>query len=74
MRRFIKDDLLCEKNKIEKLMLMDVEEKSNWNSYKKIDVGFCTESAPRDARTNAFFDLVTWPGICRVGIFCQQRN
>ena len=29
MRRFIKDDLLCEKNKIEKLMLMDVEEKSN---------------------------------------------
>ena len=23
---------------------------------------------------NAFFDLVTWSGICRAGIFCQQRN
>ena len=44
-------------------MLMDVDEKSNQNSYKKIDVGFCTESAPRDARTNAFFDLVTWPSV-----------
>ena len=29
MRRFIKDDLLCETTKIEKLMLMGVEEKSN---------------------------------------------
>ena len=29
MRRFIKYGLLCKKNKIEKLMLMDVEEKSN---------------------------------------------
>ena len=64
MRRFIKDDLLCETTKIEKLMLMGVEDKSNQNSYKKIDVGFCTESALRNAQNvhadvqNAFFDLV----------------
>ena len=64
MKRFIKDDLLCERTKIEKLMLMGVEEKSNQNSYKKIDVGFCTESALRNAQNvhvdvqNAFFDLV----------------
>ena len=50
MRRFIKDDLLCEKNKIEKPMLMDVEKRVT-SRYKKIDVGFCTESALRGART-----------------------
>jgi len=30
-------------------MLVDVEEKSNYKSYKKVDVGFCTESALKDA-------------------------
>lgn len=49
-RRFIKDDVLSEATKVEKLMLVDVEEKSNYKSYKKVDVGFCTESALKDAR------------------------
>ena len=35
---------------------------------------FCAERAPRMHVQNAFFDLVTWSGICRAGIFCQQRN
>lgn len=53
VRRFIKDDLLSEATKVEKLMLVDVEEKSNYKSYKKVDVGFCTENALKDARVKA---------------------
>ena len=53
MRRFIKDDVLSEATKVEKLMLMDVVEKSNYKSYKKIDVGFCTENALKDAPAKA---------------------
>ena len=50
MRRFIKDDVLSEATTVEKLMVVDVEEKSNHKSYKKIEVGFCTENAQKDAR------------------------
>ena len=53
MRRFIKDDVLSKATKVEKLMLVDVEDKSNNKSYKKIDVGFCTENALKDARAKA---------------------
>ncbi|CAH3038939.1 unnamed protein product [Pocillopora meandrina] len=53
MRRFIKDDVLSKATKVEKLMLVDVEDKSNHKSYKKIDVGFCTENALKDACAKA---------------------
>ena len=53
MRRFIKDDVLSEATTVEKLMVVDVEEKSNHKSYKKIEVGFCTENALKDARAKA---------------------
>ena len=53
MRRFIKDDVLSKTTKVEKLMLVDVEDKSNHKSYKKIDVGFFTENALKDACAKA---------------------
>ena len=37
MRRFIKDDLLSEATTVEKVMVVDIEEKSNHKSYKKIE-------------------------------------
>lgn len=42
MRRFIKDDVLSEAATVEKLIVVNVQEKSNHKSYKKIEIGFCT--------------------------------
>ena len=53
MRRFIKDDVLSEATTVEQLMVVDVEEKSNRKSYKKIEVSFCTENALKDACAKA---------------------
>lgn len=36
MREFIKDDLLCDTNKIGELMLMEVEEKSSTTVTRKL--------------------------------------
>lgn len=53
MRRFIKDDVLSEATTVEKLMVVNVQEKSNHKSYKKIEIGFCRENALKDARAKA---------------------
>ena len=53
MRRFIKDDVLSEAATVEKLIVVNVQEKSNHKSYKKIEIGFCTENVPKDARAKA---------------------
>ena len=53
MRRFIKDNVLSEATTVEKLMVVNVQEKSNHKSYKKIEIGFCTKNALKDARTKA---------------------
>ena len=53
MRRFIKDDVLSEGTTVEKLIVVNVQEKSNHKSYKKIEIGFFTENALKDALTKA---------------------
>ena len=53
MRRFIKDDVLSEATTVEKLMVVNVQEKSNHKGYKKIEIGFCTENALNDACAKA---------------------
>jgi len=53
MRRFIKGDVLSETTTVEKLMVVNVQEKSNHKSYKKIEIGFCAENALKDARAKA---------------------
>ena len=45
--------MLSEATKAEKLMLVDVVGESNYKSYKKTDVGFCTENAREDAYVKA---------------------
>lgn len=45
--------MLSEATKIEKLMFVDVEDKTNHKPYKKIDVGFYTENALKDACAKA---------------------
>ena len=51
---------------VEKLMVVNVQKKSNYKSYKKIEIGFCTENAPKDARAKASDkELMTFRLECR---------
>ena len=48
MRRFIKKEVLSEAWTAEKLVKLDVTDKSMHVNYKKIDIGFLTEKAVKD--------------------------
>ena len=45
MRRFVKKDVLSEASTADKLVKLDVTDKSIHVNYKKIDIGFLTEKA-----------------------------
>ena len=49
MRRFVKKEVLSEASAADKLVKLDVTDKSIHVNYKKIDIGFLTEKAVKDS-------------------------
>ena len=49
MRRFVKKEVLSEASTADRLVKLDVTDKSIHVSYKKIDIGFLTEKALKDS-------------------------
>ena len=49
MRRFIKKEVFSEASTAEKLVILDVTDKSIHVNYKKIHIGFLTEKAVKDS-------------------------
>lgn len=48
MRRFVKKEVLSEASTADRLVKLDITDKSIHVSYKKIDIGFLTEKALKD--------------------------